>query len=551
MATDVKDVKILLVDDEPLERQAIRFLLARERPGYQVVGEAGNGVEAVNQASRLQPDIIFLDIKMPVMDGLAAGQEIRALLPEARLIFVTAYGEFDYAREAVSLGASKYLLKPVAGEEMLPLLDELAAGIAAARRRLQETTRLRAALEETKPFIRLGFIMDLINGNISEDEAVSRARFLGITALPRIALLMDIDNFVTLAREGTEVERQILKQQVKEVLEGATTSWPGALLAPVTRDEFVILLPLDHLPGGEASRRAVIELGDSICRQVRRDTRVTVTVGIGRPVEKVTELARSYAEAAAAAEFRLLYGGDQVIHADDVIARSNVEQLLPGPEEQELTQAIRMGDSQAAYERVNNILMQLLLEQEKRPAILKMKLLELNALTARAALEGGADADAVSNLALASSDEFLTLDNLADMRERILERLMALVGQVAETREQRNSSLIDRAGKYIEANFSQDLPLEEVAQQVYLSPCYFSRLFKQFKGLTFIDYLTRVRLKAAKELLLNTNLPVAEIAARVGYHDARYFGQVFKKQEGYTPSVFRKIGGANYGRSVS
>lgn len=551
MATDVKDIKILLVDDEPLERQAICFLLARERPGYQVVGEAGNGVEAVNQASRLHPDIILLDIKMPVMDGLAAGREIRAILPEARLIFVTAYGEFDYAREAVSLGASKYLLKPVAGEELLPLLDELAAGIAAARRHQQETARLRAALEKTKPFIRLGFIMDLINGNITEDEAISRARFLGITALPRAALLVDIDNFAALAREGTEVERQILKQQVKEALEGATASWPGTLLAPVTRDEFVILLPLDHLPSGEASRRAAIELGEGICRQVRRDTGATVTVGIGRPVDRITALAGSYAEAAAAAEFRLLYGGDQVIHADDVIARSSAVQLLPGPEEQELTQAIRMGDSQAAYDRINNILMQLLLEQEKRPAVLKMKLLELNALAARAALEGGADAESVSSLALASSDEFLTLDNLADMRERILERLMALVGQVAETREQRNSALIDRAGKYIEANYSQDLTLEEVAQQVYLSPCYFSRLFKQIKGLNFIDYLTRIRLKAAKELLLKTNLPVAEIATRVGYHDARYFGQVFKKQEGYTPSVFRKIGGANFGRSVS
>ncbi|AKX94950.1 HTH-type transcriptional regulator YesS [Moorella thermoacetica] len=548
MATDIK---ILLVDDEPLERQAIRFLLARERPHYQIAGEAGNGGEAVKLAARLRPDIVFLDIKMPVMDGLTAGREIRAILPEARLIFVTAYGEFDYTREAVALGASKYLLKPVAAEEMLPLLDELAAGVAAARRRQQETARLRAALEEAKPFIRLGFIMDLINGNITDAEAVSRARFLGIATLPRLAMLVDIDNFAALAREGTEVERQILKQQVKESLERATVSWPGALVAPVTRDEFAILLPLDHLAPGADSHQAAIELGEGICRQVRRDTRATVTVGIGRPVAKVAELARSYAEAVAAAEFRLFYGGDQVIHADDVIARPSAGQFLPAPEEQELTQAIRMGDRQAAYRQAKNILMQLLLEQEKRPAILKMKLLELNTLAARAALEGGADPEAVSDLALASSTEFLTLDNLADMRERILERLMALVAQVAETREQRNSSLIDRASKYIEANFSQDLTLEEVARQVYLSPCYFSKLFKQFKGLNFIDYLTKVRLKAARELLLNTKLPVAEIATRVGYRDARYFGQVFKKQEGYTPSVFRKIGGAHFGKSTS
>ncbi|WP_258358563.1 response regulator [Moorella sulfitireducens] len=546
MATEIK---VLLVDDEPLERQAIRFLLSRERPHYQVAAEAGNGIEAVELASVIKPDIVFLDIRMPGMDGLAAGREIRALLPEARLVFVSAYGEFDYAREAVSLGASKYLLKPMDGEEVIKLMDELAFYISAARRRRQETARLKEALEKMKPLIRLGFIMDLINGNITAGEAESRALFLGVTSLPRLALLVDIDNFANFAQDGAEIERQLLKQRVKECIEKAAATWPGALVAPVTGDEFAVLLPLERAGKEYDARRDAIRLGEAICRQVRRETGVTVTVGIGRPAESVTGLARSYAEAAAAAEFRLLYGGDQVIHADDVAARSRARRFLPDREEQELAQAIRMGDRELARRQAGRILMELTLEEE-RPSLLKMKILELVALAANAALEAGADAEAVSDLTLAASGEFLHLDNLADMRQRILERLMELVDQVATSREQRNSVLIERAGRFIEANFSRDLTLEEVAQQVYLSPCYFSRLFKQVKGQNFIDYLTRVRLRAAKELLLNTDLPVAAIAERVGYHDARYFGQVFKKQEGYTPGVYRKIGGAKFAGST-
>ncbi|MGI6285767.1 response regulator [Neomoorella humiferrea] len=542
-------LKILLVDDEPLERQALRFILSRERPHYQVAAEAGNGLEAVELADALKPDVVFLDIKMPGMDGLAAGRKIRALLPESRLVFVSAYGEFDYAREAVSLGASKYLLKPVDGEEMIKLLDELAADILAARRRRQETARLKEALEEMKPLIRLGFIMDLLNGNITANEAESRALFLGITSLPRLAILVDIDNFADLARDGAEIERQLLKQRVKESIEKEAAVWPGSLVAPVSGDEFAVLLPLDRLTGEGDVRREAVALGEAICRRVRRETGATVTVGIGRPVADITELARSYAEAAAAAEYRLLYGGDQVIHADDVAARSRARRFLPDRAEQELAQAIRMGDGELVQRLAGGILMELTIKEES-PSLIKMKILELVALATNAALEAGADAEIVSNLTLAASGEFLHLDNLADVRRRILERLVDLVNQVASSRERRNTVLIERACRFIEANFHRDLTLEEVAQQVYLSPCYFSRLFKQVKGQNFIDYLTRVRLGAAKELLLNTELPVAAIAERVGYHDARYFGQVFKKQEGYTPGVFRKIGGAKNAGSV-
>lgn len=542
-------LKILIVDDEPLERQALRFFLAKERPQYQVTAEAANGLEAVVLAQKLKPDVVFLDIKMPVMDGLTAGREIRSLLPETRLVFVSAYGEFDYAREAVSLGASKYLLKPVESEEMIKLMDELAADIATAHRRRQETARLREALEKMKPLIRLGFIIDLLNGNIAPEEAESRALFLGITALPRLALLVDIDNFASLSRNGLEMEKQILKQKVRECIEKETAAWPGSLVAPVSGDEFAVLLPLNNLAGDEEVRRKATALGEAICRRMRREAGVTVTVGIGRPVADVAELARSYAEAAAAAEYRLLYGGDQVIHADDVAARSRARRFLPDRAEQELAQAIRMGDGELVRRLADRILMELTIKEDS-PSLIKMKILELVAMATNAALEAGADAEIVSNLTLAASGEFLHLYNLADVRRRILERLVDVVNHVASSRERRNTVLIERACRFIEANFHRDLTLEEVAQQVYLSPCYFSRLFKQVKGQNFIDYLTRVRLEAAKELLLNTELPVAAIAERVGYHDARYFGQVFKKQEGYTPGVFRKIGGAKNAGSV-
>ncbi|OAT86677.1 response regulator [Desulfotomaculum copahuensis] len=535
-------LKLLLADDEPLERLAIRRVLEKERPAYQIVAECGDGAEAVALARELQPDVMLLDVKMPEMDGLEAGRAIRELLPGARLVFVTAYDEFTYARQAITMGASQYLLKPVAGEEMISMLDDLAGEIARERADRQETENLKAALEEMLPQIRLGFALDLVAGNIKQEEIRARAEFLGLNPLPRLVLLAAVDNFHAGTENMPEIERQFLKKKILQIIERAVSQWPGALVAPGFRDEFLLLVPVEHISGRQTVRETAIRLGEKLCDLIRRQTLLTVTVGVGRPADSPAGLTRSYAEAAAAVEYRVLYGGDQVIHADDVTVRPGYRQHFASPAEQELAHAVRLGDKDAACRQLARLIAEMMLKQEMRPPVLKMKLLELGSLVTRAALEGGAGAEETAGIFLAGSSEFMSLESLDEVRAKMIEKVGLLADKVAEAREHRNSNLIRRAVKFIDENMHRDLSLEEVARQVDLSPCYFSRLFKKAQGENFLDYLTRLRLKAARELLLTTGLPVTEIAARVGYRDYRYFGQVFKKLEGCTPTIFRGRG---------
>ncbi|MGI9952283.1 response regulator [Moorellaceae bacterium AZ2] len=536
-------LKLLIVDDEPLERQAIRYLLEKARPQYQVVAEGRDGGEAVALGQQIQPDVILLDIKMPVMDGLAAGKTLRRLLPEARLVFITAYDEFAYAQEAIALGASQYLLKPVAGEELISLLDSLAQEIDEERRVKEETLKLRTALEEMLPLIRLGFVLDLVAGRIGAEEARARAEFLGLPSLPRLVMVITIDTFPTRPAPVGEAERQFLKKRVLQIIEERVSSWPGAVVVPGFKDEFLLLLPLDALADRHGAREAVTRLGEEICARVRELTSVTVTVGIGRPAEDPTLLARSYAEAAAAAEYRLLYGGDQVIHADDVTVLPRACRMFASPAEKELALSVRLGDQEKAGRHLNQIIAEMVLRQEVRPPVFKMRLLELLSVAAHSALEAGADPEEIAGIVLHGSQEIVALESLGEAQAKIRTKLHTLVEKVVEARERRNINLIEKAVTFIRQNYHRDLSLEEVAQHVYLSPCYFSRLFKQVRGENFIDYLTRTRIEAARNLLLATDYSITEIAVRVGYRDVRYFGQVFKKQEGCTPTVFRKMGG--------
>lgn len=131
-------VKVLVVDDEPLEREAISYILGHERPEVKVVGEAGSGRAALELTRKLRPDIVFMDIQMPGVSGLEATQALKELAPEMKVVVLTAYDEFDFAQRALKLGASDYLLKPARPAEILRVTDAMCRELAEAAAREEE-----------------------------------------------------------------------------------------------------------------------------------------------------------------------------------------------------------------------------------------------------------------------------------------------------------------------------------------------------------------------------------------------------------------------------
>ncbi|MGI6685745.1 MAG: response regulator [Bacillota bacterium] len=536
-------LRIMIVDDEPLERQGIKLILETYRPQDQIVGEAGDGEEAIQVATRVKPDVILLDIRMPGLDGIEVAKILRPILPDTRIVVISAHSEFSYAKKAVALGTSDYLLKPVDTEEMIDLLDHLEAEVSEERESKEEMERLRTMLKDAMPLIRVGFVMDLINGSLTNDEEVnSRAKFLGIHQPLRLALHIWIDDLSGLKTYRSELEHQILQKKVSDAIQEAINDWPGALLVQIGSGQFVILLPFKADEEEGVIRENSQKLGDHICCVVRTRTKATVTVGLGRPAKNAAGLARSHTEALTAGEFRLIYGGDQAIHADDVTTPHEKGLLLEQGNEKGMAMAIRMGDWEKTKQHFLALWADMPKEQMLSAADIRMKLLEVSALASRSAIEGGVKVEEITSLSIPTDKEISFLNSLPKIHEQVLSWLGELVGRVRSSREFRNASLVEKAVHYMEENFQMELSLEDVAQQVYLSPCYFSRLFKQVKGWSFSEYLTQVRMEEARRLLINSDLQISEIAARVGYRDARYFSQVFKRNEGCTPISYRRDG---------
>ncbi|MDF2572716.1 MAG: two component transcriptional regulator, AraC family, partial [Sporomusa sp.] len=161
---------LLIADDEQLERQALRFIIDKRCPDIEIVGEAGDGKSAIRIAADAKPDIVLMDIRMPELNGLEAAKDIRAILPDVNIIMLTAFDEFSYAIQALTIGAVEYLLKPIRPDDIVNTLHMVMKKVRAIKAKLREEALLRKSVEKAIPFIQMSFVYDLISGAIQEME---------------------------------------------------------------------------------------------------------------------------------------------------------------------------------------------------------------------------------------------------------------------------------------------------------------------------------------------------------------------------------------------
>lgn len=208
--------------------------------------------------------------------------------------------------------------------------------------------------------------------------------------------------------------------------------------------------------------------------------------------------------------------------------------------EQELLGRVRLGDREGAYELLNELLADILQKDAANPKLIKARILELVVVLSRAAVEGGASLEKLLGLNYQYVQELSAIDSTEELFLWIVKVMEKFIENVYQTRNVKNLQVIQQVTEFIRNGYHRALTMEEIAQVVFLSPCYLSHLFKEELGCTIMEYLTKVRMEEAKKLLRHPQLNVVQIADRVGYSDPSYFTKVFKKCEGITPTEFRQ-----------
>jgi len=496
-------LNIAVVDDEERIRLGLGKLIEDAGAQYRVVGTFAGGQELLKQWQELQPDLVITDIKMPQMSGLQLMAEIKQMACHTKVVVLSGYNDFEYARTAMRQGALEYLLKPVNMKELLRMLEnvhELVKG---------EQKERKLDSDDLVGFL-FGSDQRTMPEHLYEevcDRLDQQAMFRGYYAVILLRTIPEVTEEKLLALTAAwGTERKIIGSEGgrQAILVSITESGH----ANIAREWAAMLQ--QQLPAGTSAKIGIsgVFSGSRWLPQAHRE-------------------AASVLEQAWYSEERRCCGGEGVaaIQREERyrLVRSLDKQLLP---------ALRAGE----YSRIPEALTTWLKETASlQPgwAELREVCLALESYVAEEMKQRGIEAGDVEwNLEPGNSENWRVF---AGQLRSAVELAAGLLNQGKSEHR-----AVETIKGYIQQHYTEELELQHLADLVYLTPSYLSKLFKTETGETITDYCIAVRIEHAKRLLKEDHgLKTYMVGERVGYPDPAYFNKVFKKMTGKTPKEYR------------
>ena len=520
--------KVFLAEDERVVREGLRDNIPWEQHGFEFAGEAGDGELALAGIRRTKPDLLITDIRMPFMDGLTLCHMAHQENPKIKVIIISGYDDFEYARRAISEGVDRYLSKPVTRKVMESALEEERKKLDQELEQEQYLQQYRAERQEYEQFYRRVFFEDVFKGRLTFEEMYSQAGRLGLELdSPCYNLL-----FFSLS-DGMDRAREVLSQYFLRYTQFFYFHW--------TIDSFGALIRGDREGVDACTKAALVEI-ERACSEDNPTGRWYACAG--QSVERFSQLKDCYRDLSRIFSLRFLSPEEHILTGE------MAEMMLDGRDSSQL-EAIDVNKVNPAI--VRGFLEQGSLDEAEEFAqtyissvseILSSRIfrdyLLLNLqFTVIAFVESiGFDRDELPGSSAAELRTLTSPEDICAYTRRLLEGAIRLKQQ---RESERNGGLIDRAKAYVAAHYAEEsLSLNSAAGECGVSPNYFSAIFSQQMKQTFIEYVTAARMEKAKELLRTTTLRSSQIAPQIGYKDAHYFSFVFRKTQGMTPREYRQ-----------
>jgi YesN/AraC family two-component response regulator len=516
----------MIVEDEALERKALRFLIDKYyKDSIKVVYEASNGKDAVDKASLYNPDIILMDIHMPIMDGLEAATSIKENSRNTEFIILTAFNYFDYAKKAINVGVSDYLLKPFSNEEFCSAVSKLMDKINTKLSDESINKKLKNNYRKTIPYIEKEMITSIVYGVALSNEHYDEYReMLDITQNKFCSIVFNANNKKAFTESSIYAIKNKLGMLFSKII--------GCLCL-----NDIVLFVFDEDLEGEILGKRFENLLNTLKEDLSVKEEVNIFTGVGHVNEGLNKLYPSYKEAKLSAEKK---------EAKNSSNKSEIDNGIKNETDTNITEIAICGriineDLDGAILELDNIINNLISNSELKDfsAINKSLLHMFNGIVTNISEFTGGEFKASSiNKPL---EELMTLKDILAIKHCGNMIIKAIIKFISNYKRSKNIDVVEKAKRYIESNYMKEISLDELSQYVSMSTYYFSRIFSKIEGMSFREYLIKIRMEKAKNLLSHGDKSIKQVALEVGYIDQNYFSKAFKKYTNVSPKEYNKL----------
>lgn len=525
-------LSVLIVDDERWMRDTIEKSVDWEQYGFKVAGKANDGLQAYDMILEARPDIVLADIKMPGMDGIALLKRVRENGMEPAFIFFSGYDRFEYAKDAINLGAMGYILKPVDERELLSTLLKAKEHIESERQKSEAKMKLADFSEQEKDRKKTEFINKLMEG-ISIDNVSFQSISLKFVSDFFVVASLEIDRYSELIKTGASEKAAKLKLALSTICVDYFESTGIRVFAVDSGMGIKVLLnPGTSCEGTE--KQKVIETFEKIINTFKTGMGCSVTIGIGSEVSGRERIHESCRKSGKALEYKLLSGGSRIIEYRDIFENGIKTVILDSRMEKEVADGFEKSDF-AMSERIIGRVKELMKTTNLSMDDVRGFNYSLIELVYRMLNKYDISTENHCSNPHILYDEMNRCEAMEELFEKYSRFIKESMQMVSDRSLNYYKKLADNIKKYIHQHYAEDISLESVAHELAFHPNYISRIFKEEFGENFIDYLTNYRINIARELLRGTRHNVSDIAKMAGYRNPKYFSKVFKKVTGITP----------------
>lgn len=527
--------KILIVDDEQIVIDSLTHIIGNNFINAQIVASARSGREAIEKAQATSPDIVFMDISMPGINGIEAIEEIKKVKSNTSFIILSAFEQFDYAKEALKLGVVEYLLKPVSRVRIIEIVNKTIGLLQEQQTKLKSELDLKEKLARVVPIIENGFIYSLM---LMEEDTIELSSYRSLFDLNEnggYVMTIEFGQISTNGSIGNKIGSSIGSQNFYPFVRETAKSLCKCFVGPVVLNKIVIFVPQQVEKNEYSGGIEAIKIGEKLWSKLTDAVKEDFKIGIGRACDCFELLPNSYNESIKALRFLKNCG---VMHFMDMPDRETLGIGYPYYKEKSLMQKVSMGDVAQSIALIDELYEWLVCEYKNNTLKIKNKLLEIVFLVNRLGNELCENGERQLD---GSLEELLMINDSNELGRWCRKQVESASKFIAMMRANKISIISKRAKEYIDKNYNKDISLEEVSRILNVSPQYFSKLFKEETNENFIDYVTSVRIIHAKELLEIGELSIKEICYNTGYSDPTYFSRAFKKIVNITPTEYREM----------